>query len=58
MLAVDSYDEPTEIVICVNMLKEGWDVTNFYTIVLLRAADARTLIGQVHRSRPAFALWP
>lgn len=30
----------------VNMLKEGWDVTNLYTIVPLRAANARTLIEQ------------
>ena len=28
LLAVESVDEPTEIVIHVNMLKEGWDVTN------------------------------
>ena len=41
-----SADEPTEIVIHVNMLKEGWDVTNLYTIVPLRAANARTLIEQ------------
>ena len=41
-----STDEPTEIVIHVNMLKEGWDVTNLYTIVPLRAANARTLIEQ------------
>ena len=40
------HDEPTEIVIHVNMLKEGWDVTNLYTIVPLRAANARTLIEQ------------
>src|SRR5690606_2684689 len=33
-------------VIHVNMLKEGWDVTNLYTIVPLRAANARTLIEQ------------
>lgn len=39
-------NEPTEIVIHVNMLKEGWDVTNLYTIVPLRAANARTLIEQ------------
>ena len=39
-------DEPTEIVIHVNMLKEGWDVTNLYTIVPLRAANARTLVEQ------------
>jgi type III restriction enzyme len=28
------------------MLKEGWDVTNLYTIVPLRAADSRTLVEQ------------
>src|SRR5690606_32959154 len=36
LLKVESTDEPTEIVIHVNMLKEGWDVTNLYTIVPLR----------------------
>lgn len=46
LLAVESVDEPTEIVVHVNMLKEGWDVTNLYTIVPLRAANARTLIEQ------------
>ena len=46
LLAVESVDEPTEIVIHVNMLKEGWDVTNLYTIVPLRAANARTLVEQ------------
>jgi type III restriction enzyme len=46
LLAVERVDEPTEIVIHVNMLKEGWDVTNLYTIVPLRAANARTLIEQ------------
>lgn len=46
LLAVESTDEPTEIVIHVNMLKEGWDVTNLYTIVPLRAANARILIEQ------------
>ena len=46
LLAVESVDEPTEIVIHVNMLKEGWDVTNLYTIVPLRAAKARTLVEQ------------
>ena len=46
LLLVESYTEPTEIVIHVNMLKEGWDVTNLYTIVPLRAANARTLIEQ------------
>jgi type III restriction enzyme len=46
LLKVEHSDEPTEIVIHVNMLKEGWDVTNLYTIVPLRAANARTLIEQ------------
>ena len=35
-----------EIVIHVNMLKEGWDVTNLYTIVPLRAANAEILVEQ------------
>lgn len=46
LLDVERFDEPTEIVIHVNMLKEGWDVTNLYTIVPLRAADSRTLVEQ------------
>ncbi len=46
LLRVEHYESPTEIVIHVNMLKEGWDVTNLYTIVPLRAANARILIEQ------------
>ncbi len=46
LLAVESKDEATEIVVHVNMLKEGWDVTNLYTIVPLRAANSRTLVEQ------------
>ncbi|MCC6317305.1 MAG: DEAD/DEAH box helicase family protein [Gemmatimonadaceae bacterium] len=46
LLRIEQGDEPTEIVIHVNMLKEGWDVTNLYTIVPLRAANARVLIEQ------------
>jgi len=46
LLKVEHLDEPTEIVIHVNMLKEGWDVNNLYTIVPLRAANARILIEQ------------
>ncbi len=46
LLAVERPEEPTEIVIHVNMLKEGWDVTNLYTIIPLRAANARILIEQ------------
>ncbi|MBQ0752892.1 MAG: DEAD/DEAH box helicase family protein [Gammaproteobacteria bacterium] len=46
LLNVENVNEPTEIVIHVNMLKEGWDVTNLYTIVPLRAANAKTLVEQ------------
>lgn len=46
LLNVESPDEPTEIVIHVNKLGEGWDVTNLYTIIPLRAAAAPRLIEQ------------
>ena len=46
LLTVENADNPVEIVIHVNMLKEGWDVTNLYTIVPLRAANSRTLVEQ------------
>lgn len=46
LLSIEDASEPTEIVIHVNMLKEGWDVTNLYTIVPLRAANSRTLVEQ------------
>jgi len=36
----------TEIVIHVNKLKEGWDVTNLYTIVPLRASASEILTEQ------------
>lgn len=45
-VSLESYDNPIEIVIHVNMLKEGWDVNNLYTIVPLRAANAPVLIEQ------------
>jgi type III restriction enzyme len=46
LLSVEDPTNPVEIVIHVNMLKEGWDVTNLYTIVPLRAANSRTLVEQ------------
>ncbi len=45
LLAVE-HDEETEIVIHVNKLKEGWDVTNLYTIVPLRASASEILTEQ------------
>ncbi len=45
-VSLEDYDNQIEIVIHVNMLKEGWDVTNLYTIVPLRAADAPILVEQ------------
>ena len=35
-----------EIVVHVNMLKEGWDVTNLYTIIPLRRSASQTLTEQ------------
>ena len=46
LLTVEDPNNPVEIVVHVNMLKEGWDVTNLYTIVPLRKADSRTLVEQ------------
>jgi type III restriction enzyme len=40
------HDPETEIVIHVNKLKEGWDVTNLYTIVPLRASASEILTEQ------------
>jgi type III restriction enzyme len=46
LMNVERADNPTEIVVHVNMLKEGWDVTNLYTIVPLRTASSKTLVEQ------------
>ena len=45
-VSLESPDNDIEIVIHVNMLKEGWDVSNLYTIVPLRAANASVLVEQ------------
>lgn len=45
-ISLEKEDNEIEIVIHVNMLKEGWDVTNLYTIVPLRAANASVLVEQ------------
>jgi type III restriction enzyme len=45
-VSLENEDSEIEIVIHVNMLKEGWDVTNLYTIVPLRAANASILVEQ------------
>jgi type III restriction enzyme len=45
-LTLEDSDNPIEIVIHVYMLKEGWDVTNLYTICPLSAARATILIEQ------------
>jgi type III restriction enzyme len=46
LLSLESPDNKIEIVIHVNMLKEGWDVTNLYTIIPLRSAASQTLREQ------------
>ena len=45
-ISLEQHDNEIEIVIHVNMLKEGWDVTNLYTIVPLRASNAAVLVEQ------------
>ncbi len=45
LLALE-HDNATEIVVHVNKLNEGWDVTNLYTIVPLRAFAAEILTEQ------------
>lgn len=47
LLDVEKPDNPVEIVIHVNMLKEGWDVNNLYTIVPLRTAASKILREQM-----------
>lgn len=46
LLEIEKADNPAEIVIHVNKLSEGWDVTNLYTIVPLRAANSVELVEQ------------
>ncbi len=46
LLEVEKATNPIEIVIHVNILKEGWDVNNLYTIVPLRTATSKTLREQ------------
>ena len=43
---VEDFTNPIEIVIHVNMLAEGWDVTNLYTICPLRKGDSIKLVEQ------------
>jgi len=47
LLEVEKAENPIEIVIHVNMLKEGWDVNNLYTIVPLRTASSKILREQM-----------
>ncbi|MFZ2899044.1 MAG: DEAD/DEAH box helicase family protein [Saprospiraceae bacterium] len=46
LVSLENPRNTIEIVIHVNMLKEGWDVTNLYTIVPLRTATSMTLREQ------------
>ena len=46
LLDIERPGNKIEIVIHVNMLSEGWDVTNLYTIVPLRAANSPNLVEQ------------
>lgn len=47
LLEIEKPDNPIEIVIHVNKLKEGWDVNNLYTIIPLRTAASKVLREQM-----------
>lgn len=51
LLTLENPANKIEIVIHVNMLKEGWDVTNLYTIIPLRTATSTTLREQTMPKR-------
>lgn len=46
LVSLEDYNNKIEIVIHVNMLKEGWDVNNLYTIIPLRTSASSTLTEQ------------
>ncbi len=46
LLEVESADNLIEIIIHVDMLREGWDIFNLFTMVPLRKANSLTLIEQ------------
>jgi len=46
LLAVEQPTSTVEVVVHVNMLKEGWDVKNLYTIIPLRASTSEILTEQ------------
>ena len=46
LISLEHKDNVVEIVIHVNMLKEGWDVTNIYTIAPIRSSASEILTEQ------------
>lgn len=46
LISLEDPDNVVEIVIHVNMLKEGWDVTNIYTIAPIRSSASEILTEQ------------
>ena len=46
LLSLENPINPFEIVVHVNILKEGWDVNNLYTIIPLRRSASQTLTEQ------------
>ena len=46
LLSVEDPENNKEIIIHVDMLKEGWDVTNLFTIIPMRTFDSITLVEQ------------
>ncbi len=46
LISIEKSTNPIEVVIHVNMLKEGWSVNNLYTIIPLRPGHSRILVEQ------------
>ncbi|MDR4509823.1 MAG: DEAD/DEAH box helicase family protein [Candidatus Brocadiaceae bacterium] len=57
LISLEDPNNTIEIVIHVNMLKEGWDVTNLYTIISLRTATSMTLREQKICNRTHCSAW-
>jgi len=44
---IENPNSPVKVVVNVQMLNEGWDVSNIYVIVPLRAMESTTLVTQI-----------
>ena len=57
LISLEYPDNIVEIVIHVNMLKEGWDVANIYTIAPIRSSAAQNFNRTNNWSWTSLAIW-